>query len=47
MEDKGGGYIINDISEHVTLVQFMDMVGDVDPAVSISVSWIFHSNDEK
>ena len=46
-KSKGALEILNTISEHVTLVQFMDTVGNVNNAVSISGNWILDSNDEK
>ena len=39
--------ILNNISEYVTLVQFMDTVGKVNHSVSIDGNWISDSNDEK
>ena len=39
--------ILNDISEDVTLVQFMDSLGNVNHAISILGHWIFYSNYEK
>ena len=36
--------IINDISDHVTLVQLEDSAGGVNHAVSITVSWICYSS---
>ena len=39
--------ILKYISEHVTLDQFMETVGNVHPVVSIVGNWIFDSNDEK
>ena len=39
--------IINDISEYVTLVQYMDSLGNVNRAISIVGHWIFDSNYEK
>ena len=43
----GGFNIINDISKRVTLVQFVDMVENVNNEMSISGNWIFYSNYEK
>ena len=39
--------IINDISEYVTLVQYMDSLGNVNCAISIVGHWIFDSNYKK
>ena len=36
--------IMNDISENITLVKFMDTVGNVNNAVSIVGHWTFDSN---
>ena len=44
---KGTFDIINNISEHITLVQLMDTVGIVNHTVSIDGNWIFDSNDDK
>ena len=44
---RGSFEILDYISEHVTLVQRMDMVVNVKHAVSISGNWIFGSNNEK
>ena len=38
--------ILEDISENVTLVQFMDSIGNVNHAISVVGSWIFDSNYE-
>ena len=38
--------ILNDISEHATLVQLMDYPGNVNDAISVVGYWIFESNDE-
>ena len=43
---KGIFYIINDISEHLTLVQSLYTIGNSNHAVSISVNWIFDSKYE-
>ena len=37
----------NDISEHVTLVQFMDYLDNVNIVISVVGYWIFDSNNEK
>ena len=39
--------ILNDISENVTLVQFMDSPGNVNHAISIVEHWIFYYNNKK
>ena len=39
--------IIIDISENVTLVQLMDIVGNINNAVSIVGYWIFYLNYKK
>ena len=39
--------ILNNISEHVTLVQLMDMVVNVNHALSIAGNFIFDSNYER
>ena len=39
--------ILNDIREHRTLVNFMDIIGNANHAVIISVNWKFDSNYEK
>ena len=39
--------ILNDISEDLTLVQFMDSLGNLNHAISILGHWIFDSNYEK
>ena len=43
-----GSYdILTDISEHVTLVQLMDYLGDVNHDISVFGYWIFDPNYEK
>ena len=43
-----GSYdILIDISEHVTQVQLMDYLGNVNHAISVVGWWIFHSNYER
>ena len=43
-----GSYdILTDISEHVTLVQFMDYLGNLNHAISIVGYWIYDSNYDK
>ena len=45
---KNGYYdILDDISEHVTLVQVMDSLGNVNHAISVIEYWIFDSNYKK
>ena len=44
---KGTFYILNDISENVTLVQLMDTLGNMNHDISILGYWIFDSNYEK
>ena len=45
---KMGSYdILKHISEHVTLVQLMDSLGNVNHAISVFWYWIFDSNYEK
>ena len=39
--------ILTDISEHVTLVQFMDYLGNENNDICVVGYWIFDSNDEK
>ena len=46
-EIKGSFDILNYITEHVTLFQLVDTVGDVNHAVIISGNWIFDSNYNK
>ena len=36
--------ILTDISEHVTLVELMDYLGNVNHAISVFGYWIFDSN---
>ena len=43
----GSSGILTDISEHVTLVQLMDYLGNVNHAISVVGYWIFDSNYEK
>ena len=40
-------YILNNISENITLVQLMDSIGNVNHDISIVGHWIFDSNYEK
>ena len=39
--------ILTDISKHVTLVQLIDSLGNVNHAISVVGCWIFDSNYEK
>ena len=42
-----GSYdILTEISDHVTLVQLMDSLGNVNHAISVVGYWIFYSNYE-
>ena len=42
---KNGYYgILKEISEHVTLVQLVDYLGNVNHAISVVGYWIFDSN---
>ena len=43
-EEKGEFDILNDISDHVTLVQILGKAGNVNHAVSITGCWIYSSN---
>ena len=44
---KGSYDILTDISEHATLVQLMDYLGNVNHAISVVGCWIFDSNYKK
>ena len=44
---KGSYDILKDISEHVTLFQLMDYLGNVNHAISVFGYWIFDSNYER
>ena len=44
---KGSCDILKDISEHFTLVQLMDYLGNVNHAISVVGYWIFDSNYKK
>ena len=39
--------ILTDISEHVTLVQLMDYLGNVNHAISVVGYWLYDSNYER
>ena len=39
--------ILNNISEYVTLVKLMDLLGNANHAVSVVGEWIFDSNVQK
>ena len=40
-------YILNEISEDITLVQLMDSLGNVNHAISVVGNWIFDYNYKK
>ena len=44
---KGLYEILEDIGEHVTLVQLMDSLGNVNHDISVVGYWIFESNYKK
>ena len=44
---KGFYDILKEISEHVTLVQLMDYLGNVNNAISVVGYWIFDYNYKK
>ena len=44
---KGSYDIMKGISEHVTLVQLMDYLGNVNHDISVVGYWIFESNYKK
>ena len=44
---KGYYDILKDISENVTLVQLMDLLGNVNHGISVFGYWIFDSNYKK
>ena len=44
---KGSYDILKDISEHFTLVQLMDYLGNVKCSISVVGYWIFDSNYKK
>ena len=46
-KQKGSVNILNDISEHVALVQLMYSLGNLNHAISVVGYWIFDSNYEK
>ena len=46
-KNKGSFNILNNISEHVSLVQLMDSIGNVNHAINVVGYWIFKSNYEK
>ena len=46
-KEKGTFLYYENISEHVTLVQLMDQLSNVNNAVSLVGKWIFDSNHEK
>ena len=47
MEENDDFYILNDISEDLTLVQLVDSLGNMNNAISVVGYWIFDSNYEK
>ena len=47
MGERGIFYILYYISFHVTLVQLLDIIGDVNHAVIIGRFWLYYSNNEK
>ena len=47
MKKKGTFDIINDISEHFTLVKLMETLGNLSRAISIVGYWIFDYNYEQ
>ena len=44
---KGYFNLLNNTSEHVTLVKLMDSLGNMNHAISVVGYWIFDSNYEK
>ena len=44
MQEKGIFEVFNDIGEHVTLVKWIDTIGNLNHAVTIAVCWIYDSN---
>ena len=46
-KNKGRYKILEDISKHVTIVQLMYSLGNVNHAISVVGKWIFDSNYEK
>ena len=47
IKEKGEYDILKNISANVTLVQFMDSLGNVNHNISVVGSWIFDSNYER
>ena len=43
----GSFNILNDISEHVTLIHLMNSIDNVNRAISVVGYWVFDSNYEK
>ena len=43
-EKRGEFDILNDISDHMTLVQLIDTAGNINHVTSITVYWIFYYN---
>ena len=46
-KNMGSYYILTDISEHVTIVQLMDSLANVNRAISFVGYWIFDSSYKK
>ena len=46
-KNNGSYDIMTDISEHVTFFQLMNVLGNVNHAISVVGYWIFDSNYEK
>ena len=46
-EERDSFDFLDNISEHVTLVQLMDSLGNVNNSVSVLGKWIFDSNYKK
>ena len=46
-KNKGSYHTLTDISEHITLVQLMDSLGNVNHAISVVGYWKFDSNYKK
>ena len=47
MQKRGEFDILNDISDHVKLVQLIEIYGIVNHIVSITGRWIYDSNDRR
>ena len=46
MEEKGYFWYFENVSEHATLVQLIDSLGNVNRAVSVVCKWIFIQIDK-